>query len=265
MSATPPSPAKANANADWLNAFLPLGFKQGDNWNPVGSGVLIVDRPLVWLVTASEALTSLGEQDLTTWVPSEKGAGLLNISDSQRRSGIGWIHHPAGLSATLFPLDPSFQIKAFAETQCTKVRDLQPLQPTASMGCLYGADIAPTPSPSPAVCDGVVSSVNQHSGDIYSTAPLLPRNVGAPLLLASPYGGAVTLAGILLGNAMITEADPRILPVRLSKSICVDAAMELIRSEAANAQRQRVTQPQPETQEGAPSDAENNQDLGAQA
>ncbi|MGK0304088.1 MAG: hypothetical protein ACI89X_004995, partial [Planctomycetota bacterium] len=118
------------ASSDWLNAFLPLGRTQGDSWTPLGGGVLILDRPMVWLVTASEVLASLENDDLTTWVPNQKGVGLLNITDSQRQSNISWVHHPAGLSATLFPLDPSFLIKAFTETQCTRVRELQPLQPT---------------------------------------------------------------------------------------------------------------------------------------
>ena len=78
------------------------------------------------------------------------------------------------------------------------------------------------------------------TGRIFSTAPLLPRNAGSPLVLASPYGGAVTLAGILIGNTILSEADPRMLPIRLSEAVCVDAAFELIRSPAANDQRQLV-------------------------
>ena len=42
---------------------------------------------------------------------------------------------------------------------------------------------------------------------------------------------------------MIHESDPRTLPVRLSRSICVDAALELIRGEDAQAQRARVSPP----------------------
>jgi hypothetical protein len=87
----------------------------------------------------------------------------------------------------------------------------------------------------------VISSADPQSGLIYSTAALLPHNVGAPLLLASPYGGNVTLAGILLANTLIAGTDPRAQPVRLGRAICVDAALELIRGDAANAQRRQVS------------------------
>ncbi|HEX5052280.1 MAG TPA: hypothetical protein VFZ65_10940 [Planctomycetota bacterium] len=226
---------------DWLRAFLPLGGMEGDSWRPIGGGFLLLERPVAWLVTARSVLDGLEGRHLVTWVASQKGAGLLDVTDSQRQLGIDWIHHPTGLSATLFPIHESFSIKAFTETQCTRLRDLQPLQPSASVGCPYGADIN-APHLSPAVHDGVISFVDARSGFLYSTAPLLPRNAGAPLLLASPYGGAVTLAGILLGNTMLGETDPRVLPVRLSRAICVDAVLELIRGEAAADQRHRATE-----------------------
>ena len=231
-----------NHDSDWLSAFLPLGCSHGDEWEPLGGSVLLLDRPVVWLVTAREVLRGLGNRELSTWVAQESGGGFLSITESQRRAGIDWLHHPAGLSATMFPIDASFRIKAFAETQCTRVRHLKPLQPTASVGCLYGPDIEPQAHPTPAVLDGIITSVNPTTGTIYTTAPMLPHNLGAPLLLASPYGGAVTLAAILLGNATVSEADPRALPVRLGHAICVDAALELIRGKAATQQRQHITE-----------------------
>lgn len=230
------------SSSDWLNAFLALGTVRNDAWDPRGGGVLILDRPIVWLVTAREIVEKLGEEELATWIPNEQGGGLLNLTQAQRQAGVGWVHHPVGLSATMLPLDPSFRIKAFAETQCTRVRELQPLQPAASLGRLYGPDIDPQETTTPAVLDGIISSANAKTGTIFTTAPMLPRNAGAPLLLASPYGGQVTLAGILLGNTMINEPDPRVLPVRLGRAICVDAALELIRGKDATEQRRRIAE-----------------------
>ncbi len=233
-------PQKPGAT-DWLHVYLPLGCKNGDNWTPVGGAFLLLDQPMLWLVTATSAITAAGGAPVSTWVRTADGVVLLDVTDSQRRSGLDWIHHPAGLSASLFPADPKFKLKAFTETQCTRVRNLRPLQPAAAIGQLYGADFDPSPARSPAVLDGIVSAVDERSGAVLATAPLLPRNAGAPLLLASPYGGDVTLAGVLLDNSIVHEADPRTLPVRLSRSICVDAALELIRGDDAKTQRARVT------------------------
>jgi len=228
------------AKTDWLNTCLPIGAADGDQWTPAGCGVLLVDGPLVWLVTARANIEREGER-LLTWVPGKDGPGLLDLSDSQARSGISWLHHQSGVSATLFPVDQRFAIKAFNETQCTRLRHVQPLQPVATAGFLYGPDLPPPQSSPPALCDGIVSSVDKTTGWIHATAPTIPRNLGAPLLLASPYGGNVTLAGILIGDTLINDEDPRALPLRFSRAICIDAAIELIRSEAANEQRRKVT------------------------
>lgn len=229
------------APLDWLRAFLPLGSMRDGRWQSHGACVLLLDRPVAWLVTATAALRSIGDEHATVWVPSRGGTGLLDVTASQQQLDIGWIHHPAGISATLFPINDRFTVKAFTDAQCTRLRDLQPLQPCASLGCLYGADAVATPHASPAAHDGVIALVEAQTGFLFATAPLLPRNVGAPLLLASPYGGPVTLAGIVLDNTLLGEPDPRILPVRLSRAICVDAVLELIRGEAAQDQRRRAT------------------------
>ena len=86
------------------------------------------------------------------------------------------------------------------------------------------------------------ASRSSKNGRYPSSTSKYQRNAGAPLLLASPYGGEVTLAGVLLDHTLIHESDPRALPVRLSRSICVDAALELIRGSDAQTQRARVTQ-----------------------
>lgn len=229
--------------SDWQSAFLPIGVTVGNSWEPLGGGVLLLDSPLVWLVTAREVVANAGDQHITTWVPHQERPMLLDLTDSQHRSQVAWVHHPAGISASLFPLDPAFTVRAFAESQCTRVRNIQPLQPAASIGRMYGPDAPQGPDAVPAVCDGSISSVDPQSGRIYSTAPLLPNNIGSPLLLASPYGGQVSLAGIQLRSVLLPENDPRMMPVRLSHALCVDAALELVRGEAAQEQRSRLAGP----------------------
>ena len=41
---------------------------------------------------------------------------------------------------------------------------------------------------------------------------------------------------------MLTENDPRVMPVRLSHAVCIDAALELIRGKEASAQRRRISE-----------------------
>jgi hypothetical protein len=232
------NPPERTAPADWLRAFLPLGTLRGDAWRPLGAAVLLVDMPVVWLVTAASVVDQFAGDPAMAWVPRNEGSGLLNLSRVHEQFGLAWIRHPSqDLAATLLPVDSSFDIRAFSAAQCTRLSDLQPMQPIVAVGCLYGGEFANSPSPAPAVLDGIVSRKDPQSQRIFTTAPLLPRNTGAPLLLASPYGGAVTLAGIQVGNVLIGEVDPRVMPVRLGVSIGIDAALELIRSEAAGAQR----------------------------
>lgn len=240
-----------NSATEWMQAFLPLGTVQDDTWELLAAGVLLVDAPTVWLVTATEPLKALHAQDLVTFVRRKEGPPtLLNLSNTQRNAGVDWLHHPCGVSATMFPVDASFAIKAFANAQCTKLRDLNPMQPAFSVGSLIGPGINRAPHDLPAVHEGVISTVDRDSGLVHATAPLLPRNAGAPLMLASPHGAMTSVAGIMLGTTVVQEADPRLIPLRLSNVITIEAALELIRSEAAAAQRKKIGGvPKPRDQE----------------
>ncbi|MCC7062857.1 MAG: hypothetical protein IT456_08650 [Planctomycetes bacterium] len=232
------STSERTAPVDWLRAFLPLGTLRGDSWRPLGAGVLLVDMPVVWLITAASVVDQFAQDPAMAWVPHRDGSGLLNLSRVHQQFGLAWIRHASlDLAATLLPVDANFDIRAFSAAQCTRLADLQPLQPVVTVGALYGGEFANSPAPAPAVHDGIISRKDPQSQRLFTTAPLLPRNVGAPLLLASPYGGTVTLAGICLGNVLIGEVDPRTMPVRLGVAIGVDAALELIRSDAAAGQR----------------------------
>lgn len=229
---------RPQSTTEWLRAFLPLGVLRDDRWQPVGGAVLLLDKPIAWLVTASTALHRGEGEAVATWVTTTAGPRLFDFTGFHRQHGLDWIHHPAGISATPFPIDDSFVVKAFGEAHCTRVRDLQPLLPCATVGCMFGVEAITNAHLSPAVHDGAIAFVDARSGHVFATAPMFPRNAGAPLLLASPYGGAVTLAGILLDQTSLHEADPRAVPLRLARAICVDAALELIRGKDANALRE---------------------------
>jgi hypothetical protein len=236
---------------EWLHAFMSLGCVHNNNWELQGGGVLLLDQPVAWLITATKVIEDLDGQDLVTWVRRKDSVNLLNISETQRKTELDWLHHPCGISATMFPVDPSFIIRAFSHPQCTKARDLLPMMPVVSLGSLMGPDIQRAPHDLPAVQGGIISTIDANSGLVHTTAPLLPRNAGAPLLLAPSHGTQATLAGILLGNTIVPEPDPRMVPIRLAHAVTIEAAFELIRSEAATKQRQRITESQPNQPENA--------------
>jgi hypothetical protein len=226
---------------DWLRAFLPLGAMRGDTFLPHGAGVLIVDRPFVWLVTASAVLEALEGQRCCAFVPRQQGHGLLDLTTSHERLGLGWLRHAsAGLAACLLPIEPSFDLRAFAVGQCARLADVLPMQPAVSVGCAYGLDTGDAVRMAPLVFDGIVAGIEAKAQRILTTAPLVPRNLGAPLLLASPYGGPVQLAGILLGERQLAEPDPRALPLRLGVAVSADAAFELIHGPEGKNLRERA-------------------------
>lgn len=231
------------ASHDWLRAFLPLGSMRGDTWLPHGAGVLLVDRPFVWLCTAGAVLDQLAGERCCAFVPRQQGHGLLDLSTSHERLGLGWLRHPrVDLAACLMPIEPSFDIRAFAVAQCTRLADVQPLQPAATVGCAFGLDTGDAARMAPLVFDGIVAGVERGAARILTTAPLVPRNLGAPLLLASPYGGPVQLAGIVTGERLLTEPEPRALPLRLAVALSVDRLFELIHGPEGKALRERAGQ-----------------------
>lgn len=229
------------APTEWLRSFVPLGWARGDAWTPLGGGVLVLDLPFVWLVTAAAVVQKAGERPLLAWLPGRPRPQLLDLTQSLQTLGIGWIQHAQeDLAATLLPLDPKFDVRAFGPSQCTRIAEVPFLQPVVTLGALYSPEIPSAGQPALAMLDGLVARADEASRRLYTTATLLPRNQGAPLLLASAHGGPATLAGILTGNVTLPEADPRELPTRLGCAIAIDAALELLTGAAANQLRQRA-------------------------
>lgn len=236
------------APTEWLRSFVPLGWARGDAWTPLGGGVLVLDLPFVWLVTAAAVVQKAGERHLLAWLPGRTRPQLLDLTQSLQTLGLGWIQHAQeDLAATLLPIDPKFDVRAFGPGQCTRIAEVPFLQPVVTLGALYSPEIPSAGQPALAMLDGLVARADEGTRRLYTTATLLPRNQGAPLLLASAHGGPATLAGILTGNVTLPEADPRELPTRLGCAIAIDAALELLAGDAANQLRQRA-------RDGAPSE-----------
>lgn len=226
--------------SEWLNAFVPLGSYGDESWSPAGAGVLIVDLPVVWLVTSKSLVQQAAEQQapLAAFLSREEGGAILDLGESQAASGLGWIEHEdLDLAATLFPVNPAWKIKAFAQQQCAPAAELHALLPVCSLVCPYG--LAPTERPQPFVLTGTISHV---SGPLlYTSAPLLAQNRGAPLVLGSGLGGKIQLAGILTQSLLVPEPDPRVPPVRLSVAVGMEEVWSLVRGPAAVAQRAQVS------------------------
>ena len=232
------------AGTDWLQSFVPVGVLTEESWNPAGAGFLFVDMPVVWLVTATAVVERVEQSGgrAGCWIRrSPEGVTMVDVSTAHQQSGTRWIHGERGISIGLFPTDPNFRIKAFAAQQCSRLAELKPLMPVVSLGGLFSRDSAHLVSPDPMALDGIVSRVDTERGLVFTTAPMLPRNQGAPLFLASPYSGSVTMAGILTDNVLESDVDPRIPPVRIGVATPVDAVLELVARPDAQQQRHAVT------------------------
>jgi hypothetical protein len=77
-------------------------------------------------------------------------------------------------------------------------------------------------------------------GRLITTAPLLPLNVGAPLVMQAPAeaGGGLGLIGLLTRTLVVPEPPGSPAPpVRMAEAVPIEAAVALVRSDAGRAQR----------------------------
>lgn len=224
--------------SEWLSTFVPLGTYSDDAWSPVGAGVLIVDLPVVWLVTSKALVESLKGAPAAAFISHAEGATILDLSEGHAKSGLGWIEHEElDLVASLFPMSPAWNIKAFTQQQCVPIEQLTELMPVASLGCPYGA--VPGERPQPFLLAGAIASLNAPL--IHSTAPLLPKNVGGPLVQGAA-GDTIRLAGVMTRTLFISDADPRIPPIRITEAVGMEAVWDLVRGDEARAQRKKVVE-----------------------
>jgi hypothetical protein len=235
-------------NLDWLNAFVQLGKAEGEGLAPLGSGFLLLDDNRPWLITSRTTLETAQGDDLLAWVGSP--GTVVGISQALALNELQWVvHEQHNLAACLFPLDPAWNVKAFSQAACVPGEKLMPLMDACSLGSPYGFDLGGRP-PVMAL-DGVLSSVDLERGRLFTTAPLLPMNTGAPLLvLTAPLamGGSVLLAGVMAQTLPVRRpvegamVPPHLVPTQLHLSLAhpVGAVFDLVRSEGAKAQLARV-------------------------
>lgn len=230
---------------EWLGAFVPLGKLENETWSPLGAGVLFVEAPILWLLTARSVLEAAGDAPISAWVRDSKQGTLLDLTTGRRGTPLDWIaSEEDDVAVCIFPTDRSFKFKAFNESQCFPAHDLQALLPTATLCAPYG--LAPlTGWTKPLVLTGSMASVDRESGQLVTTSPLLPRNTGAPLLVTLPSqsGGGVHLAGILSHTVTVPEPyQSTASAVRLAVGQPVLAALALIRGEQGRKQREAALQ-----------------------
>lgn len=237
---------RAPSADEWRQAFVPLGTARGDVWTPLGAGVLLVDNPVVWLVTARAVLDAAGASPIVGWVETVDGGNALVDLSTGRTADLAWLRHPErDLAACVFPIGTTWRIKAFNEARTLQEADLQPLLTTCVVGSPYGIG-APGQRPTALALEGALAGVDLAARTIVTSAPLLPRNGGAPLLVPLPpqAGGGVVLAGIATHSVAVPEAvQSTLAPVRLTIAAPIALAFELIRSAPGKAARKAAMAP----------------------
>lgn len=228
---------------DWLGSFVPLGLsREGQSWVPIGAGVLYIDHPVLWLITARVVLQRAQDagRPLSAYVSQDQGGTILDLTTGRRGTPLDWlIDEPSGLATCLFPVDPRWPLKAFPEARCGGFDQLTPAMQVLTVGAVYNqAEALGHPGPLPLVLTSSVARVE--ATRVILNAPLPPQNLGAPLLVpvSGESGGGVGLAGIVTAVATIpAEPGTPASSLRLAVTSPVLAALNLIRSDAGDAQR----------------------------
>ncbi|MCO5169803.1 MAG: hypothetical protein M9894_25985 [Planctomycetes bacterium] len=237
---TPFDRPQAPSPDEWRLACVPLGALRGEGaWSPLGAGVLFIDAPVLWLLTARSVLEAAGGAPVAAWAATTDGAGtMIDLTTGRPGTPLDWVRHPErDLAATVFPVGARLKLKAFAEAQTLPEEHLAPLARVAVGAFAFGFG-ATTQRPSPLAFDGAVAGVEARA--ILSSAALPSRSAGAPLLAQLPpqSGGGVALAGIATHAVVLPEPPTSPLPpVRLTVAAPIALAIALVRGEAGKAAR----------------------------
>lgn len=235
-------------NLDWLNAFVQLGKGTKEGYTPLGAGFLVLDDRCPWLVTGRSVLERCGDDDLLAWV-GEPGV-VVGITQALASSQLAWVvDESLNLAACPFPINPAWKARAFGRDALLPSEKLLPTMTACALGSPYGFDLPGRPPV--LTLDGSIAGVDLPNGRVFTTAPLLPLNVGAPLLvLTAPLsmGGSVALAGIMAQTMPVRRpvegvmVPPHLVPTQLHLSLAhpADRIFELLRSPAAEVQIARL-------------------------
>ena len=171
---------------EWLSAFVPLGVSQSTTeWRAIGSGMLLHDPPVIWLVTANHVVDAAGGQEIAPLVTAKAGGKVLaRIHEFQKLHGYGWhVNESADIAVTLMPVSPDWDIKAIDDSLCIGESELVPSMPCYTVGCPYEVMGFDPRSATPLVLDGIISGLNQDTGQIYTSVPTFPGNSGGPIIV----------------------------------------------------------------------------------
>ena len=241
---TPMDTPRVTPAAEWLHAFVPLGLQEQETWTPCAAGVLVIDNPVVWLLTARRVLDALEGRTVAALFKGPEGRPLvLDLTTGRGADGpLPWLRHPElDLAALIVPIQPGWQVKAFTEARCLRLEEVEPLQRAGVVSAIYGLEGGGDPRP--AALDGAIARVDPERHELLTSAPLLPRNAGAPLVVALPpqSGGGVSLAGVATHTIAVPEPlQSSAAPVRLTAAVSISAALGLLRGQAGRAQRARA-------------------------
>lgn len=228
---------------EWLGALVPLGVSPQENvWRPLGAGVLLIDPPVVWLITAAALLDAAGDTTLAAFVTSQGGGTGLDLTTGRRGTPLDWLRHERlDLAACLFPINPAWGIKAFPEARCLAAEQVTAGLPLQVAAYAYGTSEL-GPRPAPLLLPGQVA--RRDASSFLTTAPLLPHNLGAPLVTPFP-GGGVALVGIQVRRVAVPDLTGPLPALHLSQALPISEGLALIRSEAGRAQRRLALELQP--------------------
>jgi hypothetical protein len=207
------------------------------------------------LITASQVLLDAGKDHVAALVTNRQGGlVVVDLTSAHQPYGLDWVRDPdQGIAASLMPLVPEWNIKAVDEWFCAPLEEVSPSMPCFTFGRPYGLSNFDLAWDAPLVFDGVISGVNPTTRRFYVSAPTLPSNVGGPILVVRTpldLGGSgpaeepmTLLAGIVREVAFVPSGDekqPFSLPLQIGVGVTIKAAIELVNSEAAQQQIERL-------------------------
>jgi hypothetical protein len=243
-------------STEWLSAFAPVGAYLGDSkWWAAGAGVFFLKPPVVWLITANHVVAEVGTEQVSVVVTPRTGSELLVIPVGKILSerGGSWVRDASSdLAAAPMPLSPDFDLKAVQAENCMTFGGLVPSMPCFTIGCAYGLWGINPEKATPLVLDGIISGVDPTTRRIITSAPTFPGNSGGPLIaIRSPFtpdgvltlgSPTVLLAGIMLGTMLVPspKQDDRTPPLHLGNAVPIDAVIEMLESEQAQAVAARI-------------------------
>src|ERR1700738_2130079 len=101
---------------NWLLSWAPLGFLESSqqSWTAIGSGVFVYDGTFIWYVTSHHLIGKQNMGPLHILIRHKNGGRVLfDVQAIHRQMGLEWvIDQENGIAATLFPIDPQYDLKA---------------------------------------------------------------------------------------------------------------------------------------------------------